>query len=282
MNKFIILLSCLLYGITILPAQENITDSLPPNRYSSRAILFGIGGQNQLDTYLSPYEYTGTEIRFFRESMRKTHWANYRISVQNIIQGSFAYTASPTKDGKAWGGDINWSIGWHYNWKVLPGLRLMAGGLVDMSTGFIYNTRNGNNPAQGKAAIQIAASGIAIYHFQVAKKTFTLRYQINFPIIGAMFSPNYGQSYYELFSLGHYDHNVCFTHPGNAPSVMNILTLDIPVSTATIRIGYLSDIRQSHVNSLKRHSWSNLFMIGYVKHFQLVKSKDSSRKNFIY
>ena len=101
------------------------------------------------------------------------------------------------------------------------------------------------------------------------------------PFVGLMFSPNYGQSYYEIFSLGHYDHNVCFTWPGNAPCFSQLLSADIPLGAGTLRVAYRCDIRQSHVNSLKSHTWSNLFMIGFVKHFRLVKRRDADAHKLI-
>ena len=39
----------------------------------TRSTLYGIGSTNILDTYLSPMEYTGHEIRVLREGMRMTN-----------------------------------------------------------------------------------------------------------------------------------------------------------------------------------------------------------------
>ena len=47
-------------------AQE---DSLKANRYVVRSTLYGVGHTNILDTYLSPMEYSGMELRLLRESM---------------------------------------------------------------------------------------------------------------------------------------------------------------------------------------------------------------------
>lgn len=252
------------------------------NRYTTRSTMFGIGGTNRLETYLSPLEYTGPEVRFMRESIRMTRMWGGRVSTQQFYEGNFSYSKNPTKDSEYLSGDIDWRIGWHYNWTPLPALRLMAGLQTGLSCGFVYNTSNGNNPAQGKLSTNIAASGMAIYRFNWLRRRFSVRYQFDMPLAGLMFSPNYGQSYYEIFSLGHYDRNVCFTWPGNAPCFSQLLTVDVPIWSGTLRLGYRCDIRQSHVNNLKSHTWSNLFMIGFVKHFRLVKQRDNDSDKLIF
>lgn len=252
------------------------------NRYTTRSTMFGIGGTNRLETYLSPLEYTGPEMRFMRESIRMTRMWGGRVSTQQFYEGNFSYSKNPTKDSEYLSGDIDWHIGWHYNWTPLPALRLMAGLQTGLSCGFVYNTSNGNNPAQGKLSTNIAASGMAIYRFNWLRRRFSARYQFDMPLAGLMFSPNYGQSYYEIFSLGHYDRNVCFTWPGNAPCFSQLLTVDVPIGSGTLRLGYRCDIRQSHVNNLKSHTWSNLFMIGFVKHFRLVKQRDNDSDKLIF
>ena len=68
MKKILLLLLSLFLGLSS-QAQE---DSLQANRYVMRATLYGAGFTNILDTYLSPMEYTGPEIRILRESMRMT------------------------------------------------------------------------------------------------------------------------------------------------------------------------------------------------------------------
>lgn len=267
---------------TLLRASEP-EDPYPNNSYTSRSTLFGIGGVNRLETYLSPLEYTGTEFRFLRESMRLTRMAKGRISCQQFFEGNFSVTKSPTDDARYLSGDFGWHIGWHYNWKFFHDrLRLLFGGLTGANIGVVYNTRNGNNPAQGKLNAELAASGAAVYKFNLWKRHLTLRYQLDIPVFGAMFSPAYGQSYYEIFNKNNSDHNVCVTWMGNAPTFLQLLTLDVPIGSGTMRIGYRSEVRQSHVNSLKSHQWSNLFMIGYVRHFRLIKDRKEQLSHTIY
>ena len=252
---------------------------LPENRFTTHATLFGAGRSSLYETYLSPVTYTGPHVAFLHETLRKTHWLEGRVTTQSVVDGFFSYASNRSGNSNEMAGKRNYAIGWHYNW-LLGDLRLMAGGEVHAGLGAIYNTRNSNNPVQAKAELDLGASLMAIYPFYIRKVPFTVRYQATVPLVGGMFSPRYGQSYYEM-SLGNYDRNVCFTHPANAPSMRHFLTLDFPIAGFTFRAGYLCDIRQSRVNGLRSHIWNHSFMIGYVKHFGFVKRKESQHRPFV-
>lgn len=241
--------------------------------------MLGIGSNNQLDTYLSPLEYTGKELRFVQENIRFVHLFKKSVSLQNLIQVNGCYTKSPTDDGKYMSGMVDWNLAGHLEVFRAKNLFLMVGPQTGLHAGFIYNTRNGNNPAQARLAGDLGISGKATYSFFIKKHHFTLRYQADLPLAGLMFSPEYGQSYYEIFSLGNSGHNVCFTNPFEALTLNQFLTLDVPLGSVTLRLGYESCIRQSHVNEIKTHDWTNLFVIGVAKHFVLVK--DNGHKKFI-
>ncbi len=277
--KNILFALCAAFAIPL--AAQNAVAQNDANRYTMRSNMIGIGGVNRLETYLSPFEYTGTELRFLHESMRLTKKMDGRVSTQQFFEGNFSVSRSPSHDASYLAGDFDWRIAWHYNWKPLQNLRMLAGVQTGASIGAVYNTRNGNNPAQAKLSADIAASAMAIYRFTLLKRTFSARCQLDAPLLGLMFSPAFGQSYYEMFSLGHYDHNICATWLGNAPTFRNLLTLDAPLGAGILRLGWRFDIRQSHVNHLKSHTWSNVFMIGYVKHFRLVKQKDGEAHKYI-
>lgn len=232
-------------------------------------LLFGAGRVNVLDTYLSPLEYAGPVLGVVHRSERLARWGRGRVTVTGLVAGRAAYAHSPTDDGKAWDGELTAAFGWHRNWHPLPGLRLGVGGLAELSTGFTYNLRNGNNPAQGRLGTDVAISAIAAYDFSLRGRPFSARMQMDVPLTGAQFTPNYGQSYYEIFSLGHYDRNVRWTHPLNAPSARLLATLTVPLGRARLSLGYWADIRQSELNHLKRHAWSHQFVVGYVRRLRL-------------
>lgn len=249
-------------------------DTLSHEKYLVRSAMVGIGKINVYDTYLSPLEYKGPELRFMHESMRMTRLMGGRVSAQRIVQVNCSSTDNISKSSTSYSGMFNWTYALHYQYNVNGNLKILFGPMIDLNGGFIYNTRNSNNPAQAKAYGNIDASAMAIYKFRIARYPMVVRYQANLPFMGVMFSPEYGQSYYEIFSLGHGGRNVLFTSFHNAPSLRQMLTLDFPVGKTIMRAGYLCDIQQAKVNNLKSHFYSHNFMIGFVRNFHMIRGKN--------
>lgn len=131
-----------------IAVQELRTDSATKNRFITRATLYGAGLTNVFDTYLSPQEYTGVDFRISRESIRMTNWMNGRISLQSFFQADLGYTHNKVDNNNAFSGLANWNYGLHYHFPITSNFKLLAGGLADINGGFVYNLRNGNNPAQ--------------------------------------------------------------------------------------------------------------------------------------
>ena len=192
------------------------------------------------------------------------------LGIMLMHQGSFAYADNRSGNGSEMAGMYTFTYGVHYNWDFMGGrFNVMAGAQADLDVGFLYNTRNGNNPAQARLALNIAPSAAATYRFRLGRVPMSARYQASVPLFGVMFSPNYGQSYYEIFSRGDYDHNVVPTTVASTPSLRQMLTVDFTLGRTTLRVGYLGDYRQAKVNNLKYHTYSNMFLIGFVRTFKL-------------
>ncbi len=248
-------------------------DSVAKTRFVTRSTLYGIGYANIYDTYLSPQEYTGIDFRLSRESTRMTGLMKGNISRQSFFQSNFSYTHNRVDNNNTISGLVNWNYGLHYNFRITPNFKLLAGSLIDINGGFIYNLRNTNNPASARAYINLDASGMAIWDLKIKDYPITLRYQLNVPVIGAMFSPHYGQSYYEIFTLGNSGGVIKMTSLHNQPSLHQMLTCDFPIVNAKMRIAYLWDAQQSRLNGLRTHIYSHAFMFGFVKELYLLRSK---------
>ena len=66
---------------------------------------------------------------------------------------------------------------------------------------------------------------------------------------------------------------VKFTSLHNQPSLRQMLTADFPVGRAKMRLAYIWDAQQSDVNSIKTHTYSHVFMVGFVKDLYLLPNK---------
>jgi hypothetical protein len=236
----------------------------------TRSTLYGIGHTNILDTYLSPMEYSGAELRILRENRRGTKYMEGNVYRQSLFQANVSMLENKAGTGSEFSFLVNWNLAYHYRLQINEDLQLFAGPNLDLNGGMIYNFRNSNNPVNAKAYANLGASGMAIYQFRIKEHPFVLRYQLNVPLIGLMFSPEYGQPYYEMSVAKDFGKNICFTSLHNQPSFRQFLTLDFPIKQTNLRIGYVCDIQQSKVNDLKSHAWSHAFMIGFVRHFHLV------------
>lgn len=251
-----------------------------PDNLSTHAIMVGMGRVHQLDTYLSPMEYRGPQLSLLRETLRMTHWADNRVSHQSFISAAFSLSENPAGNANEWGGHIGYQAGWHYHWTPLSRLRIMAGALIGAQAGALYNTRNGNNPAQARLNIGVAASAAAIYKLPFKRFPIALRYQADFPLAGCMFSPHFGESYYEISQNG-VAGNLIMSHPANALSLRQMFTADFPFRRITLRAGYMSDIRQSDVRHIQTHDIGRSFLIGFVRNFTIMRKAAHSSSNTI-
>ena len=226
--------------------------------------MVGIGATNILDTYLSQEKFSGIGFSYLNYSEREGH--NQRWTT--ILQQEATFSSASDRSNKARELEGGYSIYWgkYYQWRLIGNhMKLQAGGLVNANLGFIYDMSSSNNPAQARASLNLMPSGIASYHFSLWQQRLSLRYELNLPLLGIMFSPNYGQSYYEIFSQGNYDHNIVPKTFVSAPTFRQMLTLDWQAGKRwALRLGYLGNYQQAQVNNLKQHVYAHRFLIGIV------------------
>ena len=260
-------------------AQYIVTDTIIPERIAVKSSQFGITLLNNLDTYLSNYNHKGLGLNYSYENFRDARTGNYRWKYQTLLNVTAGYATQ--------GSNLQYSALIGYNWsgyhpfKVAKGLTLLAGAQIQLEGGALYNPAGGNNPAAAKLRTALAASGMAIYHFPVRRSEWIARYQLDIPLAGAMFAPEFGQSYYEIFGLGHAKNVVAFTHPGNNPSWRHTLSLDIPMRakhhSTTLRISYIADLYQSRINEINSHIYRHTFSFGFAR--TIFKVKKNNRLN---
>lgn len=289
-SKLISIAALLLGGVVAAAASNgdgcHNSIGIQQPQYKTNALMIGVGYTNILDTYLSPEKYRGTNLTFLSHTRREndsTAWVN-----QFQHEGNVAYADNRSGNGGEMAGNYTFRYSLLHKWTISlwrRPLRMLAGGTAAANIGFVYNTRNGNNPANARLSLNIEPTigfdypigrashtrGISMHPGACAHFPLILHYEASTPLFGLMFSPNYGQSYYEIFNRGNYDHNCVPTTIGSTPSLRQMLTLDFRLAHTTWRIGYLGTIEQSHVNNLKTHIYTHSLMIGIVKRFRTVK-----------
>ena len=250
------------------PHKSAAQDAMTCTKEITNAHMLGIGATNILDTYLSLEKYKGADIRYISHTLRNKpgkHWAQRIVHQANV---SFANDSND--QGSLLGGLYTLDLAWLRRYDLADGrLLIRVGGMVDFNIGGLYNSRNQNNPSQMRLSMQIGPTASAECPFRLFGRQMHAGYELSVPLFGLMFSPNYGQSYYEIFTLGDYDHNAVPTTPFSAPSLRHMLTIDTKIWGATLRIGYLGDIQQAEVNHLKQHWYTHALLIGFVKQLKI-------------
>ncbi len=233
----------------------------------TRTTAIGIGTTNVLDTYLSAEHFSGNGISLLSKVERQRNGRHWSTLMEH--EANFSSTEDRAGSQKQLEGAYNFYWSRLRAWQMLGDrLQLQAGVAAAASLGFIYNTGNSNNPAQARAHLNVMPTGVASYKFTLLRKPMTARYELNLPLCGLTFSPNYWQSYYEIFSRGNYDHNAVPTTLVAAPEWRQLLTVDAQLSRKiTLSIGYLGNMQQQKVNNLRQHVYTHRFLIGVTKKF---------------
>ena len=256
-------------------AKHLVTDTIRPERIVVSSSQFGVTLLDNLDTYLSNYSHKGLGLNYAHEVFRNARTGKYKWKYQRLFNATAGYAIQRSNLQVTALASQSWS-GFH-PFEVAKGLTLLAGAQIQLEGGALYSLSNGNNPVAAKLRTALAASGMAIYHFAGRRSEWIARYQVDIPLAGIMFAPEFGQSYYEIFGLGHAKGIIAFTHPGNNPSWRHMLSLDIPIKATTLRIAYVADIYQSRINDINCHIYRNTFSFGFTR--TIFKIKRNNRLN---
>lgn len=264
-KRCLTILLVLLTAASAVASEEGTTFSIP-----QKTLLFGAGYTNQYDSYLSPIEYGGAQLDLLYARERCLHGKKRsntsHLSHQSLFNMQLHTSTNDVNAVRLLGADLHYDAGWFYNWWHVgtPQLSMRLGGQLGTTVGGIYSTRASNNPANAHAAVRTAASFGAKYQLPLKRTKLAFSYQADIPLIGAAFSPDFGQSYYELSQHG-YCHNICMTSPFSGFTTRQLALIDILLKRSSLTFGCKVDIRQAKLNHLRQHQYGTSFMIGWTR-----------------
>lgn len=225
----------------------------------NKTTSIGYGSASVYDSYLSPLEYKGNSYAFLHERVSRTHFLGNKLIKQQQFNINLTSSENPAKNATAYSVIGEYRLGAHYPVWEKGRFRLRAGGVWNLGGGVIYNERNSNNPASAKAYTNLNVSVQSFFRL----KSLLLRWQLDTPVAGVFFTPEYGQSYYEI-SLGNYPNAVHFASVHNQRALLSYFSADFPLNNWTIRLGLQSSLYQTKANSLVSHLYTHNILIGLV------------------
>ena len=277
MKKFLLSLIIIVSALQGIDAQ-----SLRSDRFEEFTLSLGGGYTSLLDTYLSPLRYGGGQVALQSERFMQLTCENGRWFAQSLFTLHADYTTPRTGSGLTIGGMADYSYTYYYRPLHTNGWSLYVGPQGQLRIGGIYNLRNSNNPAQLKLGVNLAASAMGKYAFTLWGTPMSVRLQADVPLFGFAFGPDYGQSYYEIFYLGHDENCVHVTAPHNNLSLRTGLSYDVQFRSCTMRLSMLSDLYQWQLGNQQYRMFVHSVMLGYVSNLYHVWLDDEARQYIPY
>ncbi|GHT54610.1 hypothetical protein FACS189446_4650 [Bacteroidia bacterium] len=243
-----------------------------PISLTYQSSMVGMGTGHVYDSYLSPLKYSGLNIGLFYEQMRMIRLGNGNFSSQHQFFIDYSYTENKTKTASNQSGLLEYNYTMPYRFNLNENFQLFAGPQAGVLLGFIYNSRNGNNPATAKMNANAGLSGIAAYKLMIKSQPIRFRYQLSLPVVGTVYSPQFGESYYEI-GMGNSDRLFYMSSFHNHLAFKNILSAEIPLNWCTIRAALVNSFYQTKINNLTTQWNSNTFYLGFSKNFYVVNGR---------
>jgi len=265
------------FTLTLLFPQPCLSQDVPI-ALTYKSSMIGYGTSSVYDSYLSPLKYTGDNVGLYYEIMKNIGKGN--VSSQHLFNANYSWSKNNSGTASYYTGILEYDYGIYRRFEPSDHLQLFAGVQAGGLFGFVYNTRNGNNPATGKAHLNLKLSLLANYKFKISSQPVYLRNQISLPFAGAMYSPQFGQSYYEI-GLGVTDNLAHFASFHNYFSVRNMLSAEIPLDKLTLRFAYHFSFYETRINDLDTRLITNTFYVGFSQNFFIVQGKQK-KNNYRY
>ncbi len=263
----------LLNSISVLAQEES--------RPVTQQYRLELGSGSAISTYLSPLRYTGSSYSFSGQWSKAFQKNPEHVVMQFNGAMTWRNMENPAKTASMIGLDayFGWGIG--FRQRFPNGLQITAGGSIDINGGCLYLIRNGNNPVTALASAGFDINASVSYKFNIGRLPVLVSDEIRLPAINAFFSPEYGETYYEIY-LGNHKGLAHCGWWGNRFGIDNLLSIKLDFGRTAMEIGYRYDLQTYWANQLNTKVSAHRFVIGVIPHGLGLKKREKNVNYSLY
>ncbi len=244
-------------GVAVAQTSGDVT------RPVTSSFMIEAGSSSILDTYLTPLKYKGYHVRLEYERLQAMRFNPEKWIMQ--MNAGIDYDNVKNQAGNhvehSLMVDFRWTMMHRWRNVFTPGLQLAVGGDAQFRGGAIYKPSNSNNVASAKIHAAVGLSAMATYSTKLWGMPVTARYQATLPVAGVFFSPEYGETYYEMY-VGNHGSLAHFGWWANRFDMINMVSLDMHLGTTVLRVGYRNRVESSWVNNLSTQMCTHAAVLG--------------------
>ncbi len=233
-----------------------------------------VGTSHLRDTYLTPVAYRGWHTAINYERLQVSKFDKNRWTMQVRASVNLGSTENEGKTATMWHFNFRpeWGLMRRLDFGVLSPLKMAVGSMVSGNVGGLYLLRNSNNPVSVQASATVGATAMAWWNARLANRQLTLRYQVDMPLIGAFFAPDYDQLYYEIY-LGNHSGLCHAAWPGNFFRLNNMVTADWRFGSNYLRLGYRLEVFSSKASGIVSRRVEHSLVIGFTTEWLSLSSR---------
>ncbi len=215
------------------------------------------------DSYLTPITYDGLDLAIGYEAVRPLKARPDTWLWQLQVGADYNHVENPARNNHLdkLMGDITFDMQRQWRQLIAHRVDLSVGPMTQLRAGIVYNEVNSNNPVSVRAHWNVGATAMAAWHTRLFHKPITLRYQVQLPVAGVFFAPEYDESYYEIY-LGNHEGLAHVAWWGNRLDMSHYLGADLHLGKTALRLGYRTRMEHWSVNHLHVHDVTHSLVLG--------------------
>jgi len=246
----------------LLPVAAQQQDTHAPLALSKIRHYAGPATIEWVDPYLSLLRYSGLGIRYEMTEQRFVNPADPRWSSIGRFSGLAGMSLNPKSTASTNVMALNSAFGLQYHYREYPSLLLLAGGNIDADFSIRQNSRNVNNPANINMATHLNLTLGGTYFVPTRRRTLQINAAWELPIVGALFAPYPGLSYYELYKSKDYLRAIHAVSLHNQQGLKQHITVDIPLKRMVLTAGMRSQWMRYKVSEFTYSEREISFLVG--------------------